>query len=148
MKTARLLRAVEGAVNATGEIDSRIQHLKKALIETAGATEDQHRELRAIESRLADLRVLLTGDRTITSRNESAPWSIENRASSVVWGHWQAQAPVTETHREAYRIAANEFTMVLADLKAVAADLTELEREADRIFAPWTPGRLPDWKPE
>jgi photosystem II stability/assembly factor-like uncharacterized protein len=148
IKTARLRRAVEGAFKATGEIDSRIKHLKKALIETTDATEDQHRALRAIESRLADLRVSLTGDRTITSRNESAPWSIRNRASSVVWGHWQAQAPVTETHREAYRIAANEFTVVLAGLKAVTADLTRFEQQAERVFAPWTPGRLPDWKPE
>ncbi len=148
MKTARLRRAVEGAAKATGEIDSRIQHLKKALIETAGATEDQHRALRAIETRLADLRVSLNGDSTITSRNESAPRSIRSRVSSVVWGHWQAQAPVTETHREAYRIAASEFSGVLADLHAVTADLTEFERAVDRIFAPWTPGRLPGWKPE
>ena len=104
--------------------------------------------LRSIELRLADLKVSLTGDSTVTSRNESAPWSIQGRASSVVWGHWKSQAPVTETHREAYRIAAREFTEVLAKLKAVATDLATFEQEADRALVPWTPGRLPSWTPE
>jgi hypothetical protein len=148
MKTARLRRAVEGAVRAAGEFGSRIDHLKQALVVTTSAGEDHHARLRKIEERLADLRLLLTGDGTITGRNESAPWSIRQRASSIVWGHWHSQGPVTDTHRKAYRIAADEFTEVLAGLKAVAKDLTLFEVQADRMHAPWTPGRLPDWKAE
>jgi hypothetical protein len=54
---------------------------------------------------------------------------------------------VTQTHREAYRIASREFFEVLSQLRAVLSNLTALERELDRSGAPWTPGRLPDWRP-
>jgi hypothetical protein len=37
---------------------------------------------------------------------------------------------------------------VLADLHAlIETDLVRLEHAADAAGAPWTPGRVPDWKP-
>ncbi|MBT8132806.1 MAG: glycosyl hydrolase, partial [Gammaproteobacteria bacterium] len=148
MQTARLSRAVSGAVEASKEYQSRIKHLQAALLKTPAAKPAQHQRLRQLELALADINVALTGDRTKTSRSESAPWSIEQRVNSIVWGHWQSQSEVTDTHRKAYQLAAAAFADELASLRQLATQLQEFEVQADRDLAPWTPGRLPQWQPE
>ena len=48
-----------------------------------------------------------------------------------------------------YEIAAKEFGPVLDKLRGVVdVDLKSLELSAEKAGAPWTPGRLPEWKPE
>lgn len=42
-------------------------------------------------------------------------------------------------------IAADAFRGALADLKAIEADLGALEAELERLGAPHTPGRVPEW---
>ncbi len=147
-KTSRLKRAVDGTVAFLGEMQTRVAHLKQGLMDTPARTEEQQAALREIEATLADINVLMTGDSTIGGRNEPVPWSITQRVGSIVWGHWDSQAPVTQTHRRAYDIAAKEFADVLTRVRDVDARLTALESQAERLRAPWTPGRLPDWKPE
>jgi len=53
----------------------------------------------------------------------------------------------TGTQRESFAIAGKEFTAVLAKLKKlVEEELPALEKKLDNFDAPWTPGRLPEWK--
>ena len=53
----------------------------------------------------------------------------------------------TQTQRDHYAAAAAEFEQVLARLRAlVEGDLTRLEKSMEAAGAPWTPGRLPEWK--
>ncbi len=148
LKTAALSRAVKGAVAAAGEYQARIDHLQVALERTPAADAAQVAMLRDMEMRLADIRVKLTGDSTIRSRAEAAPWSISRRVGSIVGGHWHSQSGVTETHRQAYELAADAFDDVLESMKALRASLVAFEEQADRNLAPWTPGRLPEWRPE
>jgi hypothetical protein len=148
LKTARLQRAVESAVLFAGEMNNRLAHLKEGLFFTVSASEEQNNRLRAIERRLQDLQIKMTGDTTIASRNEAVPMSIQSRTTSIISGHWSSQAEVTGLHLEAYRIAASEFVEALAQLRQIAADLSAFETEAERSLMPWTPGRLPDWQPQ
>ena len=65
------------------------------------------------------------------------------------WSRLDAYANAwSETHREAYAIAAGQFAVALGQLETVAGDLAVLEDRAETAGAPWTPGRLPTWKPE
>jgi hypothetical protein len=65
----------------------------------------------------------------------------------VVSGHWTSTSAPTETHREAYRIAGDQLEPVLQDLRRLLAeDLPALEAKLDAAGAPWTPGRIPQWK--
>ena len=52
---------------------------------------------------------------------------------------------MTGNFRDSYRIAAEQFPPILAELKAISADLVRLETELEAEGAPWTPARLPDW---
>jgi len=148
-KTARLQRAVLGSVDTIDEAQTRLTHLKKAIADTPGAETTLGDQARAIESRLLDLKVLFTGDSTIASRNEPAPASIVDRVQQIVSGHWTATSSPTNTHRRQYDIAASQFGDALVKLRLlVTVDLKNLEDAAEAAGAPWTPGRVPTWKPE
>ena len=146
-KTAELHRAVSGAAKSMAEMDKRVAHLKVAIDKTPAASDALAHRLRVIETSLKDLRVQLFGDSTVRGRNEPAPWSIRRRVNSVVGGHWNSQASVTGTHRRAYEIAAKQFETALTGLRRAALYLDGVESELEQASGPWTPGRLPTWKP-
>ncbi|HZE88280.1 MAG TPA: glycosyl hydrolase, partial [Verrucomicrobiae bacterium] len=148
-KTARLQRAVLGAVDAAAEAHTRIDHLKKALADTPGAGPKLADDTRALETRLKDLEIKLSGDPTIAAHQEPTPPSIVDRVQGVVQGHWTSTSGPTDTHRRAYDLAASQFGEVLETLRTlVTVDLKGLEDAAEAAGAPWTPGRFPTWKPE
>ena len=148
-KVARLQRAVLGAAGAASEVQDRIDHIKQALIETPGAPAKLDDDVRAIEARLKDLQIELSGDRTLTSRAQPAPKSIQQRVGRIVSGQWASTSAPTQTNRDAYRYAGEAFTTVLGDLRnLVERDLTQLEQDLEAALAPWTPGRLPRWRME
>ncbi len=142
---AELYRAVGGASGKADEISSRIDHLKAALNATPKATEQDHNDLRAINTRLQDLQIKLSGDRTIGSRNEPVPMSVGDRVSTLYWQNVENRAPVTGGHRESYRIAAQAFSQALSELTDIDESLSAFEQRIERKGAPWTPGRVPAW---
>ena len=148
-RTARLQRAVLGAVEAAGEARKRIDHLKKALDETPGVPAALPDRLRAVEGRLQDLLEALTGDRVKRSRSEATMPSIRERVERIVDNTWRTTSDVPATDLRAYEIAAAQFAETLAALRTlIESDLAAIEREAEAAGAPWTPGRLPEWRPE
>ncbi len=148
-KAARLQRAVMGAVEAAKETDSRLKHLKKALIDTPGAESAWTDELLALEARLRGLRRELEGDRVMASRNHPVPPSISDRVDTLIGDQWTSSSAPTRTSRDGYSFAASAFDTLLAKLRQlIETDLRAFEQRLDAAGAPWTPGRLPAWAPE
>jgi photosystem II stability/assembly factor-like uncharacterized protein len=149
LKTARLQRAALGAEKAAAEAQTRLNHIKQALTDTPDAGPALAGEARSLETRLKDLLIKLSGDPLISAHSEPAPPSIVDRVQRVVYGHWASTSAPTKTHRDNYKIAAEEFAEVLENLRVlIEVDLKGLEDKMEQSGAPWTPGRVPQWKPE
>ncbi|MDJ0939994.1 MAG: hypothetical protein QNJ00_09535 [Woeseiaceae bacterium] len=144
-KAAELFRAVQGAVALSAEMGNRIAHVKAGISVTPAATEAEAQAVRSIEARLADVNVLLNGDSTIASRNESVPWSISQRAFVVYQGLLDTRTPIPGMYEESYATAAAEFADALGRLTALERELDGLEARLERMGAPHTPGRVPEW---
>jgi photosystem II stability/assembly factor-like uncharacterized protein len=148
-RVARLQRAVLGAVACAKEAQTRLDHLEKALEDTPAADAELADQARSIQSRLKDLQVALTGDDVVAARNEPVPPAVQDRVQQVVGGTWYATSAPTQTHRQAYDIAAAQFAPLLETLRTlVDVDLKQIEDRAESLGSPWTPGRVPTWKPE
>ncbi len=64
-----------------------------------------------------------------------------------MWGGWGSTSDPTQTERDEYAIAAEEFKPVLESLRRlVEVDLAGLEKDLETAHAPWTPGRVPSWE--
>ena len=148
-QTARLQRAVLGARRVTDEALRRIKYLKKAWENTPDADPQLRSRLHELENRLKDMLVELSGDPVKREYNEPAAPSIIQRVQSIVSGHWASTSAPTETQRQAYRIALEKFASLLPQLqKLIEQDLKQIENQMETLHAPWTPGRVPRWKPE
>jgi len=145
MQSKDLYRAIMGANEARGEMQDRIDHLLKAAQDTPSSSEAQAQALRALNSRMQDLKVRFDGDSTISNRAETVPMSLSNRIGSIVGGHWDSESAVTDNYRDSYKIADQQFRQALSELQAIAVDLAVVEAALQDEGAPWTPGRIPEW---
>lgn len=145
-KVARLQRAVRGAAKATGEFQSRLDHINKAIIDTPSIDRTVLAEARKLDDRLQRIKTELSGDRTKSKHQEPTPLSISRRIG--IAADWRVTSPPTQTQRDAYRDAGKLFTDALKKLENIQSDLVKLESKLESANAPWTPGRLPKWKPE
>ena len=67
----------------------------------------------------------------------------------VTSSSWVSSSEPTQTQLDAYRIAGTEFATELTRLRELGeVEVAALEQELERAGAPWTPGRLPDWRLE
>ncbi len=148
-QTGELLRAVMGTQRVVGEAMDRIAAIKQALERWPASPETLREDARAFELRLLDVLAALNGDRTKASRSEPDLPGIVSRVNQVVGGHWRGFYGPTETHREQYRIAREEFTELYPEVRRlIETDLPALEGRLEEAGAPWTTGRaLPRWPP-
>ena len=148
-KVARLQRAVEGAVRLAGDTESRLQLIREALRRTPDADPKLFAEAESIQKRLTALLVELRGDPTRDRHEIPAPPTIQGRVQTIISGQFRVTAPPTKTETEGYRYAGESFEKVLTDLrKLVDDDMRKLDARLEKINAPWTPGRMPEWKME
>ena len=65
----------------------------------------------------------------------------------IVGGQRMSTSRPTQTQIDLYGAAAAEFEGTLNSLRQlIEVDLTKLEKQMEAAGAPWTPGRIPEWK--
>lgn len=150
-KVGRLQRAVQAASRVAGDVESRLDHIRQAILVTPEA---DYADLTALvdhmEEQLRAIRISLNGDPLLGKYVEPSPPSINRRVYSIVGTLSSVTSAPTGTCRQQYEYAARDFAAVLADLRLlVEHDLPALEELLEEARTPWTPGRrLPDWEPE
>jgi hypothetical protein len=139
---------VRGAVEWASEADERLTYTRKALYDTPGADTALLVESQRLQTELNDILVDLRGDKTREKRNVFTPPSISERVNQIVGSQWDTTSAPTQTERDAYRWAVDEFAEALGRLTTLASVLEFFENQLEAAGAPWTPGRLPSWKEE
>jgi photosystem II stability/assembly factor-like uncharacterized protein len=148
-KASKLQRAILGALNILNDSRTRIGALKTALMQTPQATPGLYQKLLAIQEKLTTLHREFTGDDVAARYNENGPPTLLGYVDAMTQGFWSSTASPTGTEQTAYDIAADEFTTLYGALRQIVQiDLPNIDKEFDQLGAPWTPGRLPDWKKE
>jgi hypothetical protein len=146
-KVARLQRAVAGALEAANGLNGRLEQIKRAIDQTPGVDVKWQDVARALERRNRIILRALRGDVVLRGRNENTPPSVVERVLTIVQEQRFSLARPTATQREAYTIASQEFTEELGRLRRlIDVDLRDLEKALDVAGAPWTPGRLLEWR--
>ncbi|RPI59779.1 MAG: glycosyl hydrolase, partial [Ignavibacteriales bacterium] len=146
-KVNDLNRAVNGAIEVSSDLKSKIEIIKTAIKQTQNAPQSLIDEANRIADENTTLYRKLVDDEVLAKRNEPTYPGISARVGEVVYGMWTSTSAPTNSYRQNYQIASEEFKPVLETLKRlVEIDLKNIETEMNRLNAPWTPGRVPDWK--
>ena len=146
-KAVRLQRAVSGATQAANSLRPRLAAIKRAIAETPALPQRLHDEATALERRTNEILRALSGDSLARQRNMNTPPSINDRVGYVVGAQRMSTARPTQTQANQYAAAAQDFEAVLVQLRQlVETDLSRLEKQLEAAGAPWTPGRIPEWR--
>ena len=142
----KLRRVLQGANRITSDLDQKIKLIKVAVEQSPLADKSLWDEALKIEKEIKDIRETISGNDTKTSRNYDVPPTLYNRIESVIYSQWRTSGPPTETQKESYRVALKEFEPLYMKLKKIfEKEIPELELKLEKIEAPYTPGRFPEW---
>ncbi|HTS00575.1 MAG TPA: glycosyl hydrolase, partial [Bacteroidota bacterium] len=145
-KVASLQRAVLGATQLVSDVQGRLALIRKSLQELRSPAAALLATVDSLDEGMRDAARVLQGDRTLSSRSEGAPPSVNDLVNGIVDDEWQSSGAPTQTQIDAYSTAGDEFAPVLARLRVmVDVTLKNLESSLERLGAPWTPGRVPEW---
>jgi hypothetical protein len=145
---AQLRRAVLGAVEAAQEAVDRLDHVEASVLAAGAADPGLLKQTHSLQADLDEIMLRLYRDPVRRKRNIPEPPSVWQRVERIVGGQWNTTTAPTQTQREGYRWAVDEFVVQLARLRDLFARLETLETELDAAGGPWTPGRLPSWPPD
>jgi hypothetical protein len=145
-KVGELSRALDGAGRYYNEMSTRMKYVKEAIKVTPDAPLSLMNDAKTIELRMHKLDEVMWGDGTRSSREFETPPAISDRVGVTVYNLLQSTSAPSQTAKDNYRIATEEFPAVLTELKSIASALAALESKLEQNGAPWTPGRLPKWE--
>lgn len=146
-EAAELDRALSGARRTLDDANDRLDHIKQAINDTPALDRDLLGQVEALQNKLADMRIVMDGDDTVSRRNEPTTPGLRGRVSRVLWGTRKITTAPTETQRQALALAGRQFGPLLSELRALMeGDLAKLESTLEKAGAPYTPGRIPIWK--
>jgi photosystem II stability/assembly factor-like uncharacterized protein len=146
-KAVRLQRAASGATQAANALRPRLAAIKRAITETPSVPHRLYEDAMALDKRTNEILRSLSGDSAARQRNMNTPPSINDRVGYVVGAQRMSTSRPTQTQQAQYAAAAQDFEGVLVQLRQlIEVDLTRLEKQLEAAGAPWTPGRIPEWK--
>lgn len=145
-KIAELRRATAAADKYRNELVNKLAYIKPAIIETPGLPLTVSKSIIDIEKRLSAVSILLNGDATLAKREFETPPSLNGRVQTITGALWNTTAAPTQTFMHSYDVAAKQFAPVLLEIKSIGEEIKKIEELLEKNGAPYTPGRIPDWK--
>ena len=145
-KVGRLQGAFQATMTTANDLNNRITAIKRAIQEAPGSDEKLLQAANAADKKLDQILVALRGDQNARRRGERYSPSLQERLG-VASGSRNLLTKPTQTQMDNYTLASEGLAAEVTKLRQlITDDIAKLEKSLDAIGAPWTPGRLPDWK--
>ncbi len=139
-------RVIKGVNEYVGEMHNRNKYIKAGLLQINSTDQNLYKQVTQIEEGLYMISLWMHGDGSLARREfETLPGlfgSVENIAGNL----WSTSVQQTFTYEEKLAVCESKFATIYNKVKEVKAQLEELEKQLDSMKAPYTPGRLPEWK--
>ena len=145
-KVSELKRALDGTNSYRNELTNKIRFLKEAALQTSAVDPSTIKDIIKLENRLAATDIILNGDEALTKREFEAPTSVSARIGDIMQNLMATTSSPTNSYLNSYTVAGQQFLPVLAEIKAVGEEIKKIEIQLEQKGAPYTPGRIPDWK--
>ncbi len=147
-KVADMSRVVNGAMNYADELMKRVKSIKQAVLATPQATPELMSQVQDVEKQLDSVIFAFRGVQPRASYEELPPHQPEiyHRLQFLVWAHYNTLADVTNTEKQQLQILEDIVPPQIDKLKKITDEVKQLETKLDDLKAPWTPGRLIEYK--
>jgi outer membrane murein-binding lipoprotein Lpp len=134
-------RDIMAASARLGEAINRLRRVREAIRLTPSLPESTLADARALERRIAEIRITLNGDRSVARRQFETPASIMDRIGFVVYASFSATQAPGGSQRRQLQLAEHDFQELAPRIDQVMSDLEALEARLEAAGAPYTAGR-------
>ena len=142
-EVAQLSRLIAGANQLKSELDNKVKYMDAALQQTPEAPLSMYEKVKALKVKLKSIERRLQGDRSVSKLEIETPPSVSRRIQWVMYGMYATTGDPTQSQRDAYQIAKEEFDPLMKELNEIeGVEMKELEKALEAAGAPWTPGRI------
>ena len=146
-KVRKLSHSVTAASSVLRDLGTLTQSYRASLKSLTVPHQDILDSIKALEKKLDMLQVQMFGDQLAASVDKDIVPGVQSRIARIAGEQGRSSSAPTKSQRDSYAIAEEEFAPVYEALKKILAeDVKAIEKKLDSIGAPYTPGRLPDWK--
>ena len=140
-------RVAYGANNYFNELDERFKLIKKTLLITPGISNEVINYSSGVEDKIRNIKNIFLGDESISKRNENQTPSLYDRLGRMFYYTWRNSSMPSQTYLDNLAIAKGELQRTILLIKEIInTDIPVMEKELNRVNAPWTPGRLIEMK--
>lgn len=146
-KVRRLSHSVNAASRVLRDLNTRITLYKAALKSVTVPHKELFSQIIDLEKKLAEIQRRMYGDSLKRRLDLDAEPGLARRISSIIYEQWKSTSAPTQTQKDNYQIVEEEFTPIYQEIKKIMEEeVKNIEQKLNEIGAPYTPGRLPDWK--
>lgn len=151
-KVADLTRIIQGTEQYTNYLKKRVNDLWLALNSTPNSSPEYAIKLRGLQLELDEIlntKFNRKSNKPSAEENPPAPVPLNARLEKLTGISFSTTGSPTRGMTDAYKILQDEFPPVYNRIKTIGEiDLPEIEKVFEKMSAPLTPGRLPEWKKE
>lgn len=145
-KVSELKRALDATNSYKNEMSNKLKFIKEAIQKTSTIDQTTIKNILQLENRLDAADKLLNGDGALTKREFEAPTSVSARIGNIMQNLINTTTAATQSYRNSYIVAGKQFSPILLEIKSVGEEIKKIENLLEQKGAPYTPGRIPDWK--
>jgi len=138
-----LYKAVSGLNSYLDELSNELKTLKIALKNTPEATLNDITAVNEILDEVKEIKIVLNGDKSISSRNGGQTPSVVSRIDETVYGIWKVTCAPSQTMFDNLNISKEILRTEITTVKELAKQAQELQQSADKKGSPWSKGRIP-----
>ncbi len=145
-KVAELKRAVDATNGYRNELLNRLKFMKEAALQTAAVDNSVITDIIRLENRLNESNNVLNGDGALAKREFETATSVSSRIGDMLQNLISTTSATNGSYVNSYDVAAKQFAPALAEVKAIGDEVKRIENLLEQKGAPYTPGRVPEWR--
>jgi photosystem II stability/assembly factor-like uncharacterized protein len=140
-------RVASGAGALLNDANNRVKHMRAAIMSISKANDDFTTDLNSLDKKLRELSERFYGDNVKGRLELDAPPSIFGRLNNALYDGYGSTGEPTTTMKSQFKNAGDQFEGWYSELKTILnTDLKNLEMKLEAAGAPYTPGRIPEWR--
>lgn len=141
LATAELMAKIVGRVRKLDEAVEQLDAMIAASRRSTTAPEELLSELSGVKIELLDIQIALQGDSIQADLSHAGPVGIADRIQNAYFGTMNQTYGPTQTHRQQFTIASDQYDELRPTLDAALARFEDAKEKADDAGIVWTAGR-------
>ena len=147
-QVTKITRVILADMNYASDLNKQLNSIKLAILSAPVETQKLMTQAINLQKQLDSVIFAFRGVKPRASYEEIPPHKlpIYYRLQYLMEANYQSLGPITQTEKQQLQILQQQLPEQIQKLKNITQQLKQLEQQLNMVNAPWTPGRLLDYK--